>query len=87
MCVCGATTFVTFVIPVIMQIHTDLLCPFQTPDRTLTRRNQVLRDDNVFSKVEQKTNKQRGTVPFLSIHLWPGHVTNEYCDSVNLTEK
>ena len=73
-------------IPVIMQIHTDFLCPFQTPDRTLTRRNQVLRDDDIFSKVEQK-NKQRRTVPFLSIHLWSGRVTNEYCDSVNLTEK
>ena len=44
-------------IPVIMEIHTDFLCPFQTPDRTLTRRNQVLRDDDIFSKVEQ-TNKQ-----------------------------
>ena len=47
-------------IPVIMQIHTDFLCPFQTPDRTLTRRNQVLRDDDIFSKVEQK-NKQTKT--------------------------
>ena len=47
------------VIPVIMQIHTDFLCPFQTPDRTLIRWNQMLRDDDLFSKVEQKkqTNK------------------------------
>ena len=48
-------------IPVIMQIHTDFLCPFRTPDRTLTRRNQVLRDDDIFGKVEQKKNKQTKT--------------------------
>ena len=57
------TTFMggAVVIPVIMQIHTDFLCPFQTPDRTLTRRNQMLRDDDIFSKVEQKkSNKQNG---------------------------
>ena len=48
------------VIPVITQIYTDFLYPFQTPDRTLTRRNQMLRDDDIFSKVEQKTNKQNG---------------------------
>ena len=42
------------------QIHTDFLCPFQTPDRTRTWRNQMLRDDDIFSKVEQKTNKQNG---------------------------
>ena len=61
-CVCGTTTFMggAVVIPVIMQIHTDFLYPFQTPDRTLTRRNQMLRDDDIFSKVEQKTNKQNG---------------------------
>ena len=47
-------------IPVMMQTHTDFLCPFQTPDTTLTRRNQVLRDDDIFSKVEQKTNTQNG---------------------------
>ena len=53
------------VIPVIMQIHTDFLYPFQTPDRTLTRRNHMLRDDDIFSKVEQKkkTDKQRRTAP------------------------
>ena len=45
-------------IPVIMQIHADFLCPFQTPDRTLTRRNQMLRDDDIFSKVNKQTNKQ-----------------------------
>ena len=32
------------VIPVIMEIHTDFLGPFQTPDMTLTRRNQMLPD-------------------------------------------
>ena len=54
-------------IPVIMEIHTDFLCPFQTPDRTLTRRNQMLRDDDIFSKAGQKTSKQRRTAPFLSV--------------------
>ena len=47
------------VIPVIMQIHTDFLCPFRTPDRTLTRRNQVLRDDDIFSKVGQKKQRNK----------------------------
>ena len=32
------------VIPVIMEIHTDFLGPFQTPEMALTRRNQMLRD-------------------------------------------
>ena len=57
-------------IPVIMQIHTDFLCPFQTPDRTLTRRNQMLRDVDIFSKVEQKkkqTNKDGRLLSFLFI--------------------
>ena len=70
--VCGTTTFMegAVVIPVIMEIHTDFRCPFQTPDRTLTRRIQMLRDDDIFSKVEQKKQtKQRRTAPFLSIHL------------------
>ena len=54
------------VIPVIMEIHPDFLCPFQTPDRTLTRRNQMLRDDDIFSKVEQKkTNKDGRPLSFL----------------------
>ena len=56
------------VIPVIMEIHTDFLCPFQTPDRTLTRRNQMLRDDDIFSKMEQKkkqTNKDGRPLSFL----------------------
>ena len=54
-------------IPVIMEIHTDFLCPFQTPDRTLTRRKQMLRDDDIFSKVEQKkqTNKDGRLLSFL----------------------
>ena len=34
---------VAVVIPVIMEIHTDFLGRFQTPDMTLTRRNQMLR--------------------------------------------
>ena len=46
------------VIPVFMKIHTDFLWPFQTPDRTLTRWNQMLRDDDIFSRVEQKKKKQ-----------------------------
>ena len=54
------------VIPVIMQIHTDFLCPFQTPDRTLTRRNQMLRDDDIFSKVEQKNKQTKTDFPFYS---------------------
>ena len=68
MCVCGATTFMegAVVIPVIMQIHTDILCLFQTPDRTLTRRNQVLRDDDIFSKVEQKNKQTKTDFPFYS---------------------
>ena len=55
-------------IPVNMQINTDFLCPFLTPDRTLTRRNQMLRDDDIFSKVEQKNKqtKMDGSVPFYS---------------------
>ena len=52
-------------IPVIMQIHTDFLCPFQTPDRTLTRRNQMLRDDDIFSKVEQKKKQNGRLLSFL----------------------
>ena len=32
------------VIPVIMEVLTGFLGPFQTPDMTLTRRNQMLRD-------------------------------------------
>ena len=68
-CVCGTTPFMrgAVVIPVIMQIHTDFLCPFRTPDRTLTRRNQVLRDDDIFSKVGQKkqTNKDGQFLSFL----------------------
>ena len=69
-CVCGTTTFMggAVVTPVIMQIHTDFLCPFQTPDRTLTRRNQMLRDDDIFSKVEQKNKQTKtdGSFPFYS---------------------
>ena len=53
------------VIPVIMEIHTDFLCPFQTPDRTLTRRNQMLRDDDIFSKVEQKKKQNGRLLSFL----------------------
>ena len=49
------------VIPVIMEIHTDFLCQSQTPDMTLTRRNQMLLNDDIFSKVERK-NKQTKTL-------------------------
>ena len=45
-------------IPVIIEIHINFLWPFQTPDRTLTRRNQMLRDDDMFSNVEEE-NKQK----------------------------
>ena len=60
------------VIPVIMEIHTDFLCPFQTPDRTLTRRNQMLRDDDIFSKVEQKNKQTKtdGSFPFYGEQGW-----------------
>ena len=59
-------------IPVIMEIHTDFLCPFQTPDRTLTRRNQMLRDDDIFSKVEQKNKQTKtdGSFPFYGKQGW-----------------
>ena len=70
-------------IPVIMEIHTDFLCPFQTPDRTLTRRNQMLRDDDVFSKVEHKNKQTKtdGSFPFYSPltrrrNKLRGHVTS-----------
>ena len=59
-------------IPVIMEIHTDFLCPFQTPDRTLIRRNQMLRDDDIFSKVDRK-NEQTKTGRLLSF-LWGARV-------------
>ena len=39
----------------------------------------MLWDDDIFRKVEQKNKQTKRTAPFLSIHLWPGHVTNEYC--------
>ena len=60
------------VISVIMEIPTDLLCPFQTPDRTLTRRNQMLRDDDIFSKVEQKSKQTKtdGSFPFYGEQGW-----------------
>ena len=47
------------VISVIMEIHTDFLGSFQTPDMTLALRNQMLRDWYI-SKVEHK-NKQTKT--------------------------
>ena len=70
-CVCGTTTCMggAVVIPVIMQIHTDFLYPFQAPDRTMTRRNQMLQDDDISSKVEQKNKQTKRTAPFLSIDL------------------
>ena len=59
-------------IPVIMEIHTDFLCPFQTPDRTLIRRNQMLRDDDIFSKVERKNEQTKtdGSFPFYGEQGW-----------------
>ena len=55
----------------------DFLGLFQTPDMTLTRRNQMLCDWFI---LQGKTNKQKRTAPLLSIHLWPGHVANGYCN-------
>ena len=59
-------------IPVIMEIHTDFLCPFQIPDRTLIRRNQMLRDDDIFSKVERKNEQTKtdGSFPFYGEQGW-----------------
>ena len=56
----------------IMQIHTDFPCPFQTPDRTLTGQNKMLRDDDIFSKVEQKNKQTKtdGSFPFYSPLAW-----------------
>ena len=89
-CVCGTTSFMggAVVTPVIMQIHTDFLCPFQTPDRTLTRRNQMLRDDDIFSKVEQKNKQTKtdGSFPFYS-PLTRTRVKRILQYSVNLIEK
>ena len=58
----GTTTFMggAVVISVNMQVHTDFLYPFQTPDRTLTRQNQMLRDDDIFNK-KGGTKKQANT--------------------------
>ena len=46
------------VIPVIMETHTDFLGLSQTPDMTLTRRNQMLRDWFILQgKTTTKRNK------------------------------
>ena len=50
------------VISVIMEIQTDFLGLFQTPDMTLTRRNQMLRDWFILQrKTTTKRNKQTNT--------------------------
>ena len=64
------------VIPVIIGIHTDFLCPFQTPDMTLTRRNQMLRDDDIFSKVEHKKNQTKTLTRTLQL-LHPLHLLTD----------
>ena len=64
------------VIPVIIEIHTDFLRPFQTPDMTLTRRNQMLRGDDIFSKVEHK-NKQTKTLTRTLQLLQPLHLLTD----------
>ena len=68
-----------------MEIHADLLGLFQTPDMTpgwhWHDRTKMLRDWLIFQgKTKKQTNKQKRTASFLSIHLWPGHVINEYCN-------
>ena len=45
------------------------LMPVSDPDRKLSRRNQMLRDDDIFSKVEQKNKQTKTDGSFLSIHL------------------
>ena len=50
-------------IPVIIEIHTDFLCPFLTPDMTLTRPNQMLRDDDeTMIYLARWNNKQTKTL-------------------------
>ena len=39
-------------------------------------------ETDIFRKVEHKTNKQRRAALFLSIHFWPGHVKNWYCNII-----
>ena len=52
-------------IPVIMEIHTDLLGLFQTPDMTLTRQNQMLWDWLIFQgKTSKQTNKNGRLLSF-----------------------
>ena len=56
------------VIPMTMEIHTDFLVLLQTPDMTLTRLNQILREWFILQgKALIITNKQKRTVPVLSI--------------------
>ena len=57
-------------ITVIMEIHTDLLGLFQTPDMTLTRQNQMLRDWLIFQgKTNKQTNKNGRLLSFpFTIH-------------------
>ena len=54
------------VIPVIMEIHADFLVLLQTPDMTLTRLNQILREWFVLQgKTLIQTNKNGRLLSFL----------------------
>ena len=67
-------------IPMIMEIHTDFLSPFQTPDRTLTIPNQMLRDDDIFSKVEQRNKETKTDDSFPFYSRFTRTRTNGYCN-------
>ena len=55
------------VIPVVMEIHTDFLGLFQTPERTLTRHTTEPNAPLLiyFARKNKKTNEQKRTAPFL----------------------
>ena len=57
----------------------------ETVMRSYSRRQDFTTEPNApkliyLARWNTKTNKQRRTAPFLSIHLWLGHVTNGYCN-------
>ena len=57
-----------------MEIHTDL-----RPQTGHWHDGTKCSEKMIYlARWNKKTNKQRRTAPFLSIHLWPGHVTNGY---------
>ena len=57
-------------IPVIMEILTDFLARSVSDSRHDTDTTETkCSETDIFSKVEHKTNKQRRTALFLSIHL------------------